>query len=66
MNDIEQRAHDLAIALAMKIADIDLNVKLANASNSGFPALVNIDAIQIADTYSKLYDELKKHLSKED
>ena len=54
MLTIEQRAHDLAVSLAMKIQEVEIEIKTANASDND--GNVNIDLGKILDIYCKSYD----------
>lgn len=50
MNDVEKRAHDLAVALAVKV----VNVKSDDAT---------VDLNEYVDCYTQIYEKILRYLS---
>lgn len=62
MTDIEQRAHDLALATAMQIQKAKLNAQMANAANNNGEA--SLDVRETLDLYCNCYNAFCEELAK--
>lgn len=66
MTDLEQRAHDLALATTMQIQKAKLNSKIASASSESNEIVLDVkESIDLyCNCYNAIAQELAKHLSK--